>query len=289
MKGWVKALLPAFSVLIASQAIAGVGKNIFELTNSGSFAELVGELTQGSLLRGRVPAGSEVCFNEQALAVTPDGQFVFGIGRDAPLQHELTIRHPDGTDSIALQFSARSYDIQHVEGVAQRYVTPPPEVLDRIRQDSAAVRQARNVQSELSYVFTQPVWPAYGRISGVYGSQRIFNGVPRNPHYGLDIAGPTGSPVYAPWSGVVTLAKDLYYSGLTLIVDHGYGVSSTLMHLDAFHVNVGDKIEQGQLVADMGASGRVTGPHLDWRINWYQERLDPALLMPEAAPPKHQP
>ena len=87
----------------------------------------------------------------------------------------------------------------------------------------------------------------------------------------------------------MTLASDLYYSGLTLIIDHGYGVSSTLMHLDAFRVEVGDKVEQGQLVADMGATGRVTGPHLDWRINWFQERLDPALLMPEPAPPLQDP
>lgn len=285
MKGWVKALLLALSVLATPSYSASDSPSMGEQAIIDAGIELFGTLTQGSLIRGRATAGSQIWFNDQPLSVAPDGQFVFGIGRDADLEHQLTVKSAAGKKTVPLQFTARSYDIQYVEGVAQRYVSPPSEVLARIRQDSVDVRQARSVQSELTYAFAQPVWPAYGRISGVYGSQRVFNGEPRNPHFGLDIAAPTGSPVYAPLPGVVTLVKDLYYSGLTIILDHGYGVSSTLMHLDAFHVELGDKVEQGQLVADMGATGRVTGPHLDWRINWYQERLDPALLMPEDAPP----
>ncbi|MEE2000669.1 M23 family metallopeptidase [Alkalimonas sp. MEB108] len=277
MKGWVKALL-------LSASLAGYTTTVAAGLSMDSIA-VQGELTQGSLIRVTVPAGTKAWFNERELAVSPDGQLVFGIGRDAPLQHQLRLELEGQQLTVPLTFQAREYDIQRIEGVEQRFVSPPAEVQARIRRDSQLVRAARATETDLPYAFQQPVWPAYGRITGVYGSQRIFNGQPRNPHLGLDIAGPVGSPVYAPMTGVVTLAEDLYYSGLTLIIDHGYGVSTTLMHLDAFHVAVGDKVNQGQLVAAMGATGRVTGPHLDWRINWYQERLDPALLMPEAAPP----
>ncbi|MCC5851692.1 MAG: M23 family metallopeptidase [Alkalimonas sp.] len=280
MKGWVKALSLSASLCLSGWVQAGL---------SPEQIQLQGSLTQGSLIRAQVPVGSWVWFNQQALEVSPTGQLVFGIGRDAALEHELRVEYQGQSLRLPLQFSARDYDIQRIEGVEQRFVSPPPEVLARIRADSQAVAAARQQRSELTYAFEQPKWPAYGRITGVYGSQRIFNGQPRNPHLGLDIAGPVGSPVYAPLSGVVTLASDLYYSGLTLIIDHGYGVSSTLMHLDAFRVEVGDRVEQGQRVADMGATGRVTGPHLDWRINWFQERLDPALLMPEPAPPLQDP
>ena len=120
--------------------------------------------------------------------------------------------------------------------------------------------------------------PAKVRISGVYGSQRVFNGEPRNPHFGLDVAAPVGAPVVAPLAGKVLLAEDLYYSGLTLIIDHGFGISSTFMHLSKMDAKVGDSVVQGEKIAEVGATGRVTGPHLDWRINWLQERLDPALI-----------
>ncbi|MCC5825345.1 M23 family metallopeptidase [Alkalimonas sp.] len=278
MKGLVKALLLLASLSLHATALAS------EL--SVDSIEVHGELTQGSLIRAVVPVGTKAWFNERQLAVSPDGQLVFGIGRDAPLKHQLRLELDGQQLTVPLSFQAREYDIQRIEGVEQRFVSPPPEVLAQIRRDSQLVQAARATDTDLPYAFQQPEWPAYGRITGVYGSQRIFNGQPRNPHLGLDIAGPVGSPVFAPMTGVVTLAEDLYYSGLTLIIDHGYGVSTTLMHLDAFHVAVGDKVTQGQLVADMGATGRVTGPHLDWRINWFQERLDPALLMPESAPPK---
>ena len=271
MKVWVKALSLLASVsftLIAEPAL-----------------QLEGQLTQGSLLRGKVPVGSQVFFNDIELPLSSDGRFVFGIGRDAPLQHQLKVVS-DGKDHVStLNFTARQYDIQYVNGVAQKYVTPPAEVTERIRRDNQQVRAVRQTVSGLNYIFDTPVMPAKGRISGVYGSQRVFNGEPRNPHYGLDVAAPVGAAVIAPLGGTVLLAEDLYYSGLTLIIDHGFGISSTFMHLSKFDVAVGDAITQGRKIAEIGATGRVTGPHLDWRINWQQERLDPALLpgllMPE--------
>ena len=270
MKVWLKALLLSYSIF----ASPGLHANTEVVLN--------GKLIQGSLIRGQVPAGSNVMFNNQPLSVTAQGQFVFGIGRDASLAHQLTVIKPDGTQHIIpLQFQARQYDVQRITGVAQRYVTPPAEVAERIQNDNRKVRVVRNTLSTQTAIFADPYRPAKGRISGVYGSQRVFNGEPRNPHYGLDIAAPVGAPVFAPWDGVVLLAEDLYYSGFTLIIDHGMGVSSTLMHLHAIDVAVGDRVHQGEKVAEVGATGRVTGPHLDWRINWLQERLDPQLLLVE--------
>ncbi len=268
MKVWVKALL---------LCVASVYVNATEVL-------LEGKLTQGSLIRGQVPSDAKVWFNEQQLTVSNEGKFVFGIGRDAPLDHQLRVTRNGKTAQFQLQFTARDYDIQRIEGVAQKYVSPPKEVTVRIAKDSAKVKQVRDTLSLQQAIFLKPVRPAQGRISGVYGSQRIFNGQPRNPHFGLDIAAPVGAPVIAPWDGTVLLAEDLYFSGLTLIVDHGFGVTSTFMHLNALSVKVGETIAQGQVIAEVGATGRVTGPHLDWRINWFQERLDPQLLLPEFTP-----
>lgn len=264
MKGWAKALslLASLSFVLAAQPQP----------------QLEGQLIQGGIVRGKAPLGSKVFFNQTELPVSSDGRFVFGIGRDAPLEHQLKVVL-DGKEHISmLSFTARQYDVQHVNGVAQKYVAPPAEVTGRIRRDNQQVRAVRETVSDLPYIFATPVMPAQGRISGVYGSQRVFNGEPRNPHYGLDVAAPVGAPVTAPLGGTVLLAEDLYYSGLTLIVDHGFGISSTFMHLSKFDVAVGQHITQGQKIAEVGATGRVTGPHLDWRINWQQERLDPALL-----------
>lgn len=268
MKVWLKALLLSANLLATQQLAAAA-----EIT-------LDGKLTQGSLIRGQAPAGVKVLFNGQPVKVSATGQFVFGIGRDADLQHQLTIIAADGSQQqLPLTFTSREYDVQRITGVAQKYVTPPAEVTERIQNDNRKVRAVRTTLSDKTAIFAEPVLPATGRISGVYGSQRVFNGEPRNPHYGLDIAAPVGAPVLAPWSGEVLLAEDLYYSGLTLIIDHGMGVTSTLMHLDAINVKVGQQLRQGEKIAEVGATGRVTGPHLDWRINWLQERLDPQLLL----------
>ena len=154
-------------------------------------------------------------------------------------------------------------------------------VLTRIKDDNRAVGKARALRDERIGFMQQFIWPAEGRISGVYGSQRVLNGKPKNPHYGVDVAGPVGQPVYAPADGVITLYHpDLYYSGGTLIMDHGHGITSTFLHLSKGHVKKGQVVKQGDLIAEIGATGRVTGPHLDWRMNWLNQRVDPALLVP---------
>ncbi|MFQ3250709.1 MAG: murein DD-endopeptidase MepM/ murein hydrolase activator NlpD [Glaciecola sp.] len=254
---------------------ADVQKNTGDLT-------LVGSLTQGALLRGKLPSGSKVWLNGKALDTLPSGDFAFGFGRDAKLHHVLEWQLPTMKKraSKPLLLSKREYKVQRIEGVASKYVSPPKTVLERIRNDNRQIAKARASKSELS-AFTQTfILPAKGPISGVYGSQRVFNGEPKRPHFGLDIAGPVGTDIYAPIDGIVRLAHpDMYYSGGTLIIDHGLGVTSTYIHLSSITVKEGEEIKQGQKIAEMGDTGRVTGPHLDWRINWFKERLDPALLV----------
>lgn len=252
------------------------------VTSTVHALELKGELTQGSLLRSEVPAGTLVWLDDNPVKVLPDGKFVIGFGRDAAPAHTLRWLVPgEQEQSTTLTLTAREYPTQRIEGVPQAMVTPPESVLARIKDDNWRVAQARKTSSELSYFANDFIWPAEGPVTGVYGSQRIFNGVPKRPHYGVDVGAPTGTPVVAPVGGVVTLAEpDLYYSGGTIIIDHGLGVNSTFLHLSKLTVKAGDKVTQGQKVGEIGATGRVTGPHLDWRINWFGERLDPALLVP---------
>lgn len=243
--------------------------------------ELKGHLTQGGLVTGQLENAKSVSLNGKLLKLADSGLFVFGFGRDAKPVHTLSwVDNSGKSHSQDLVITLRDYNIDKITGVAKKYVSPPKAVSERISREAVAVRKARAVNSDLEYFLEPVLRPAKGRISGVYGSQRYFNGEPRRPHFGLDIANKTGSPVYAPISGTVVFAEpDLYYSGGTLILDHGHGVTSTYIHLSKLDVKVGQKIEQGTKVAEIGATGRVTGPHLDWRFNWQGERLDPALLM----------
>ena len=168
-----------------------------------------------------------------------------------------------------------------MDGVPQNTVTPPPELTERIRREAnmvAVARKRRDLRNDWASGF---IWPAQGRLSGFYGSQRVLNGVPKRPHYGLDVAAPEGTPVIAPAAGVVTLAEaDLFYSGGTIIIDHGHGLSSSFLHMSAVTVSSGQRVEQGDTIGAIGASGRASGPHLDWRMNWLNQRIDPQFLVP---------
>ena len=274
MKGLEKDRLVMFKTLIATALVASASFSAMAL-------ELKGHLTQGGLVTGKLENAKSVSLDGKSLKLSPNGDFVFGFGRDADTTHTLKWVDNNGKSHLqSIAITKREYKIDKITGVAKKYVSPPKEVSARISREAVAVRKAREVDSDLLYFLDPVLKPAEGRISGVYGSQRYFNGEPRRPHFGLDIANKTGSPVYAPISGTVVYAEpDLYYSGGTLIIDHGHGITSTYIHLSKLNVKVGDTITQGNKVAEIGATGRVTGPHLDWRFNWKGERLDPALLM----------
>ena len=241
---------------------------------------LNGKFTQGALLRGQAPAGAKVTLNGETVQTNKDGKFVVGFEREAPLQQTLVVKLDNGQKwQRDITLEKREYNIQRIDGLEQKMVSPPAEVTARIKQDNINVANARSGNTDLDALFTRFEWPAKGVISGVYGSQRILNGVPKWPHYGLDIANETGTPVYAPVDGVVIMADDLYYSGNTLILDHGMRVFSTFLHMDTITVEVGETVKQGEQIGTIGSTGRSTGPHLDWRINLGNTRLDPQTII----------
>ena len=230
---------------------------------------------------GATEPGNQIWLDGKKVEIAPDGTFIIGFSRDST-GAELQIKPTQGKkqkQSIAVQ--TRDYKIQRIDGLPPAKVNPKGEtVLKRIREESAQVKKARKRFDQRQDFKAGFIWPAKGRISGVYGSQRILNGDPKWPHYGLDIAAATGASVIAPAAGVITLVhSDMYYSGGTLIIDHGFGLSSTFLHLSEILVKEGQYIDQGALVARVGATGRATGPHLDWRINWFDVRLDAEMLV----------
>ena len=247
----------------------------------GSALNLRGHFIQGGLLFGNAAPGTRVAYQGRTLRVSPEGLFVIGLDRDAPLASVIEVRRPNGVrESHPLIIDARDYQIERIDGLPPRKVDPDPEDLSRIRAEAALVQNARKRDDPRTGFAGGFIWPVTGRISGVYGSQRVLNGQPRRPHYGVDIAAPTGTPVKAPADGVVSLVHpDMFYSGGTLILDHGHGLSSSFLHLHRIRVREGEPIRQGAVIAEVGATGRVTGPHLDWRMNWFDQRVDPTLLV----------
>jgi murein DD-endopeptidase MepM/ murein hydrolase activator NlpD len=245
---------------------------------------LDGPLTQGGLVAGWTRPGATVRLDGRALRVDGDGGFVFGFGRDAAPSALLEIALPDGRRlARPLGVAQRRYDIQRIDGLPPAQVTPPPEVMARIRREAELIAATRRTDSAETRFRSGWVWPVEGRITGVYGSQRILNGEPRQPHYGIDIAAPEGTAVVATTDGVVLLAEgDLYFTGGTVIVDHGFGVTATYSHLKEVAVRPGERVAQRARIGSVGATGRVTGAHLDWRVNWFDVRLDPLLLLPPA-------
>ncbi len=251
--------------------------------------ELQGELSQGGMLRGITLKDSQVSLDGNKIMVTETGNFVFGFGRDAKQTATLKIIAADGkVEIISLKIKQRKYNVQKINGLPAAKVTPRTEQqLAHIKKDNLLVKNARKIKSQQQGFTEQFIWPAAGKISGVYGSQRVLNGQPRRPHFGLDVANVIGSTIVAPADGTVVMAEsDMYFSGGTLILDHGGGIFSSFLHLSKLNKVVGEPVSQGEKIAEMGATGRVTGPHLDWRINWFNVRLDPAFLVSEKPPEK---
>jgi len=249
---------------------------------------LHGNMIQGGLVTGKVSPTTQLSLNKHPIFVNKDGDFAFGFGRDEALSLILKVHNQGETDqSIRLKIKPRKYNIQRINGLPKDKVNPrTKQQKQRIRADIMLVSKARQNRTQKANFLDTFIWPAAGRISGVYGSQRILNGELKRPHFGVDIANKTGSTIIAPAGGVVVLAEpDLYFSGGTIIIDHGGGIFSSFLHLSKLNVTLNQTVQQGQNIALMGATGRVTGPHLDWRINWFNVRLDAELLV-SGPPPK---
>lgn len=253
----------------------------FFLAGPAQALDLDGSFKQGGMVIGQTEPGGKIFLGEKEVLVGPEGRFVIGFGRDAEKNAILKIVSATGTsEELTLTIEPQTYNIDRVDGLPERTVTIPDEEKIRRKKEQGMVAEARSPVSSFLDWAGGFLKPAEGRITGVYGSQRILNGQPRWPHYGLDIAGEVGTPVKAPAGGVVMLAeKNFLLEGGIIIIDHGFGVISTFLHLSEVSVNVGQRVEQGDDIGAIGMTGRATGPHLDWRINWGSVRLDPALVL----------
>jgi len=242
--------------------------------------EFKGKFLQGHYIIGLTDPLAQIIIGKKEVKVSKDGYFVFGIDRDRKFDLTITKIKDGKKERIIKKVLKRKYNIQRIDGLEESKVTPPESVYKRIKEENNKIGKARGINSDLSFFKNKFIMPVEGIISGVYGSQRILNGKPKWPHYGIDIAAKKGTPIKSSGSGIVTMAEnDLYYTGGTIIMDHGHGVSTIYSHLETILVSVGDKVEQGNIIGTVGSTGRSTGPHLDFRINWFQTRLDPMSVL----------
>ncbi len=251
---------------------------IFLLITTSSFAVTFdGNFIQGSFILGKTEPGSEVFIDRRKIKVTFEGYFAFGLGRDRKNDVVITINEK----KIIKKVFKREYKIQRIDGLEEKKVTPPEEVYERIKRENKWIGEARAINSDLTFFKNQFVIPVENVIiTGVYGSQRILNGKSKWPHYGLDFAADEGTEIKAMLDGIVTMAEpDLFYTGGTLIFDHGHGISTLYMHMKTLLVKKGQKVKQGDVIGTVGSTGRATGAHLDVRLNWFQTRLDPATVL----------
>ena len=234
---------------------------------------------EGNLIIAQTEAGNSINLNNQKINLSEQGMFVIGFDRDSDINLNLEVISSKGeiltTNILPVQ---RDYQIEIIQGIKKSMVQPPKDRLERIQKEINVVKNVRQIVLPVGDFPLGFDWPIVGRISGLFGSQRILNGIPKSPHYGIDIAAPKGTLIKAPASGIVTLVDNLYYSGLTVILNHGLGVNSTFLHLKSSILEVGDEVDRGELIGTVGSSGRSTGAHLDWRIDWLGKRLDAELL-----------
>ncbi len=274
----MKRLVAAIAVLACLSTGARAGSLEFD-----------GPLVQGGLVFGMVPPGSSVVVGGKKTRVSPDGVFLVGFGRDADGPVRVSVAFPDGgTATKSLEIEKRQWKIQRIDGLPKKHVTPDPRVQKRIVRENAQIIKARKNDGEKAHFFRSGFrWPARGRISGVFGSQRILNGKPKSPHRGVDVAAPTGAPVTACADGEVALVhQDMFYTGKTVMLDHGHGLTSIYIHMSKTLVEPGQFVSAGDPIGEIGRTGRATGPHLHWGVSLFETALDPALLVDPMEPAK---
>ena len=241
--------------------------------------ELYGEAKPGSLLFGKAENLKNITMDSKEITFDPNGIFVIGFDRDDTNSHTLIVEMKGVTSVRKIILPKRDYKIQRINKMQQKYVSPPKEVNERIKREREITRSAKekigNISSALfSKGFIKPI--NGGRISSVFGSQRVLNGVPKSPHNGIDIAVPRGTPVEAMSEGKVLLSADnFYYAGNFIIIDHGLGLNSMYLHLSESFVKEGQMVKKGEVIGKVGTTGRSTGPHLHWSVQWFDKRIDP--------------
>ena len=252
---------------------------IFTTTHLNA-VEFKGKFLQGHYIIGLTDPSAKIIIDKKEVKVSKDGYFVFGIDRDRKFDLSITKIYNGKKNKIIKKVLKRKYNIQRIDGLEESKVTPPESVYKRIKEENNRIGKARAINSDLPFFKNQFIMPVEGIISGVYGSQRILNGKPKWPHYGIDIAAKKGTKIKSSATGVVTMAEDdLYYTGGTIIMDHGHGISTIYSHLATLNVKIGDEVLQGDVIGTVGSTGRSTGPHLDFRVYWFQTRLDPMSVL----------
>jgi murein DD-endopeptidase MepM/ murein hydrolase activator NlpD len=277
------------SWLLSLALAAAFGITGFASTADAAAIRLADRVQPGGLVIGQTAPGSSVHVDDRHVRVSNDGRFVFGVGRDAKGAVDVRIKLP-GREEIkqAVNISKRDYLIQRIDGLPARKVEPTPEDQAKIEADWILLNKAKSTDSDALAFADQAIWPVIGPISGIFGSQRILNGKPRSPHRGVDVAARQGTAVNAMLDGVVTIAsQDMYYTGGTVMVDHGHGVQSLYAHLASIDVDVGQKLTRGEQLGTIGSTGRSTGPHLHLSLYWFDTALDPALIL--GPMPTHRP
>lgn len=251
---------------------------------------LDGPAQQGGYVLGWAPPGTlRLTLDGTDVRLAPDGRFALGFGRDQLATATVTAVLADGrTVQQTVQVAPRQWQIENLPTLP-RFSQPSAEFLARRAPELQQIEAARKTISASTGWRQRFIWPARGRISGVFGSQRIYAGEPGVPHNGVDVAGGMGGPVIAPADGVVILAAQSPFTleGHLVMIDHGMGLNSAFLHLSRIDVKLGDVVRQGQLLGAIGMTGRATGPHLHWGMRWNDTRIDPALLagpMPRGTP-----
>ena len=269
-----------FETAVWSLLVGVLATGLTSKTSEAGELRLDGPLVQGGLVTGYTEPGSHVTVDGRTTRVSKRGVFLIGFGRDSRPTIDLHIRHPDASETRkTLRVKQRDYAVQRINGLPSRKVTPKPEDLARIRNDNAKIASVRRLDTPGANFTSGFQWPAMGPVSGVFGSQRILNGKPKNPHNGVDVAAPNGSPVAAAADGLVALVhEDMFYTGKTVMIDHGHGLSSVYVHLKKILTREGQRVAKGEPIGTVGKTGRVTGPHLHWGVSLFDVHLDPSLL-----------
>ena len=254
---------------------------VFLMTSKAFALSFDGKFIQGHFIVGKTLPGTKIWIDKKQVKVTDDGYFVFGIGRDRKYDVTITSQNQGKKEKIVKKIQKRKYKIQRIDGLPEKKVTPPPEVYERIKRENKIIAEARAIESNLTFFKNKFIAPLENAIiTGVYGSQRILNGKPKWPHYGIDFAAKEGTKIKAMLDGTATMVEnDLFYTGGTLIFDHGHGISTLYMHMQKIFVKKGQKVKQGDIIGTVGSTGRSTGAHLDVRLNWFGTRLDPMTVL----------
>ena len=243
--------------------------------------DVSGKIEQGGVILGTAAAGSRVSFAKHEIPVAADGRFLVGIDRDAPAQAELIITAPDGVREVKqIAIVKRDWQIERVDGLQQQLVTPDPELLKKILAENKFWAESRKQLDATAFFASGFVVPTEGRLSGHFGRQRILNGEPRAPHSGMDIAAKSGTPVRAAADGIISMKKDmLIMTGNSVMINHGLGLQTFYIHLSKINVADGQLVKQGDVIGEVGMTGRATGPHLHFGATWFDQRLDPETLL----------